>query len=74
MDERYRDHAWFVSFAPYDEPILALAIFIENGGKQGATLKLNIAKAAYEHYLTPKTAESSESIKASLSGGSDARD
>lgn len=32
---RFRDHAWFVSFAPADEPKIALVVFIENSGFSG---------------------------------------
>jgi penicillin-binding protein 2 len=27
-----RDHAWFVAFAPYDEPRYALSVLVEHGG------------------------------------------
>jgi penicillin-binding protein 2 len=30
------DHAWFIGFAPVDNPIVALAILVENGGSGGA--------------------------------------
>lgn len=30
-----RDHAWFVSFAPVEEPRIALVVFIENSGFSG---------------------------------------
>lgn len=30
------DHAWFIGFAPYEDPQVAFAIFIENGGSGGA--------------------------------------
>lgn len=32
VPEHLRDHALFVAFAPYDKPIIALAIVLENGG------------------------------------------
>jgi len=32
-----RDHAWFVGFAPADEPRIAFAVFIEHGGHGGTT-------------------------------------
>ena len=34
--ERFRDHAWFVCWAPKDDPQVALAIIVEHGGHGGA--------------------------------------
>ena len=34
---KYRDHAWFVAFAPYEKPEIAVAIIVEHGGHGGAT-------------------------------------
>jgi penicillin-binding protein 2 len=36
-DERKRDHAWFIAFAPIDHPKIAIAVLVENGGFGGAT-------------------------------------
>lgn len=33
----YRDHGWFVAFAPYDEPRIAIAILGEHAGKAGSS-------------------------------------
>jgi len=35
QNPRGKDHAWFACFAPYDNPIIALAIFVENAGMGG---------------------------------------
>ncbi len=32
LDERLRKHAWFIAFAPVDDPKIALAVLVENGG------------------------------------------
>jgi len=37
IDERFRDHALFVGFAPADAPSMVLAIIVENGGSGGST-------------------------------------
>lgn len=34
--KRFKPHAWFVSFAPKDNPKIAMVVFIENGGDAGA--------------------------------------
>jgi penicillin-binding protein 2 len=47
---KYRDHAWFVSFAPYEQPEIAMAIIIEHGGHGGATAA-PIAKKIFKKYF-----------------------
>jgi penicillin-binding protein 2 len=37
VDERRRDHAWFIAFAPIEDPKIAVAVLVENGGFGGAT-------------------------------------
>jgi len=32
---RYRDHAWFMGYAPYKNPRIAFAVFVEHGGHGG---------------------------------------
>jgi penicillin-binding protein 2 len=51
------DHAWFVSYAPADNPELAIAVIVENGG-HGGTAAVPIVKKMYETYfnLNPSTA------------------
>jgi penicillin-binding protein 2 len=45
----YRDHGWFTSFAPAEDPKIVLVVFAEHGGgSHGAT---PIAKALYEKLL-----------------------
>jgi penicillin-binding protein 2 len=34
---KLRDHAWFVAFAPYDQPQIAVVVMIEHGGHGGST-------------------------------------
>jgi penicillin-binding protein 2 len=33
--DRFRPHSWFASFAPRDNPKIAMVVFIENGGDAG---------------------------------------
>lgn len=54
------DHAWFVCFAPYERPAIAIAVIVENGG-YGSVAALPIATALLEEahklgLLTPNTA------------------
>ncbi len=34
---RHRDHAWFMGYAPYDDPKIAIAVFVEHGGHGGSS-------------------------------------
>ncbi|HET8796947.1 MAG TPA: penicillin-binding transpeptidase domain-containing protein, partial [Thermoanaerobaculia bacterium] len=33
---KYRDHAWFASFAPSENPQMVVVVFVEHGGAGGA--------------------------------------
>jgi penicillin-binding protein 2 len=50
QSEKFRDHAWFVAFAPIENPEISLSVFVEHGGHGGATAA-PIAKKAIEGYL-----------------------
>ena len=57
---KYRDHAWFVAFAPYEKPVLAVAIIIEHGGHGGATagpIAGKIFKKYFKLYPPPSSAQ-----------------
>jgi len=34
--KRHKDHAWFMGYAPYDNPKVAIAVFVEHGGHGGS--------------------------------------
>ena len=46
-----RDHSTFLSFAPKDNPRIAISVYVENGGF-GASAALPIASLLEEYYLT----------------------
>ena len=50
VDERLRDHAWYVAYAPADHPRIAIAVLVENGGF-GADAAAPIARAVFDYYL-----------------------
>lgn len=56
VEERRRDHALFVAFAPLEAPRIAVAVVIENG-ESGSKAAAPIARAVMEAYLqgTPLT-------------------
>jgi len=50
VDERLRDHAWYIAYAPADQPRIAIAVLVENGGF-GAQAAAPIARAMFDYYL-----------------------
>jgi penicillin-binding protein 2 len=50
IDERLRDHAWFMAYAPADKPRIALAVLVENGGF-GAQAAAPIARQVFDYFL-----------------------
>jgi penicillin-binding protein 2 len=51
--ERMRDHALFIAFAPVEDPRIAVAVIVENGG-HGGSVAAPIAKVIMDHYLLRK--------------------
>lgn len=49
-----RDHGWFIAFAPYKNPKIAIAVLIENAGF-GSITAAPIASLIIEKYLTGET-------------------
>ena len=50
-------NAWFIAFAPYDEPEIAVCIFVQNG-KSGGGAASPIARNIIEHAMTIKKGNS----------------
>ena len=48
--ERNRKHAWFIAFAPVDDPKIALAVLVENGGG-GSEFASPVARKILDYYL-----------------------
>ncbi|MEO5929903.1 MAG: penicillin-binding protein 2 [Candidatus Kapaibacterium sp.] len=46
-----KDHAWFICFAPFDKPQIALCVLVENVGF-GGTYSAPIARKLVRYYLT----------------------
>jgi peptidoglycan glycosyltransferase len=45
------DHNWFIGFAPADDPKIAVAVFIKNGGGTGGGIAAPIAHDVLQAYL-----------------------
>jgi penicillin-binding protein 2 len=50
LSDETRDHAWFVAFAPVEEPKIAVAVLVEHGG-HGGSAAAPVAKRVIEEYL-----------------------
>jgi len=50
---QHRDHALFMAYAPAENPTIAVAVMVENGGHGGSTAA-PIARAVFDFYLTGK--------------------
>ncbi|MBA57920.1 MAG: penicillin-binding protein 2 [Gammaproteobacteria bacterium] len=50
VDERLRKHAWFVGFAPINNPTIALAVIVENGGS-GSEIAGPVARSIIDYHL-----------------------
>ena len=50
LDERHRDHALFIAFAPAEAPKIAVAVMIENG-EGGSSVAAPVAKAVMDAWL-----------------------
>jgi penicillin-binding protein 2 len=53
VKEAHRDHALFIAFAPADNPRLAMALLVENGGHGGSTAA-PIAREVFDYFLLGK--------------------
>lgn len=51
--EQYRDHALYIAYAPADNPRIALAILVENGG-HGGSAAAPIARAVFDYVVLGK--------------------
>jgi len=55
LDEYQRKHAWFIAFAPADDPQIAISVLVENGGG-GSSVAAPVARAVIDSYLLPTLA------------------
>lgn len=63
VDERLRDHALYMAFAPAEAPRIALAVLVENGGWGGATAA-PVARAIFDYWLLERHPESGQLLRA----------
>ena len=65
MPLKFKDHAWFVAYAPFEDPIIAVVVLVEHGGYGGAAAA-PIAKRVIEKYLALEQMVSSKMASSSM--------
>jgi penicillin-binding protein 2 len=58
----HRDHAWFTSFAPAEDPEIAVTVLVEHGG-HGGSAAAPVAKKILERYFAKKAELESENAQ-----------
>lgn len=53
VDERLRDHALFMAYAPAERPQIALALIVENGG-WGSSVAAPVARRVFDYWLVER--------------------
>ena len=53
LQERHRDHALYVGFAPADDPKIAVAVMVENG-ESGGRVAAPVARTLFDAWLLPE--------------------
>ena len=70
VKEQHRDHALFIAFAPAEDPKIAIALLVENGGHGGSTAA-PIAREVFDYHLLKKQARRRSRSSATRSRRSD---
>ncbi|MDH5300782.1 MAG: penicillin-binding protein 2 [Gammaproteobacteria bacterium] len=50
LDKRLHDHALFIGFAPVEDPVIAVAVIVENGGS-GGSVAAPVARQVMDTYM-----------------------
>jgi penicillin-binding protein 2 len=53
LGERFKDHAWFISYAPAENPTIAMAVIVENSG-HGGEFAAPVTRQVMEVYFKKK--------------------
>lgn len=65
LEERLRDHALFVAFAPVEDPQIAVSVIVENAGG-GSTHASQLARAMTDTWLLRDKAPDAEQVRENL--------
>jgi len=62
VSELRREHAWFIAFAPAENPTIAVAVILENGGT-GGSVAAPVARRMFDAYLLTPEAVREQDLK-----------
>ncbi len=71
--EEHRDHAWFATYAPAEDPRIAVAVLVEHGG-HGGSAAAPIARAVVEAFLVAEREDSRPTLRDATGGDAVPRD
>lgn len=74
LDKRFHDHGLFIAFAPVEEPQIAVAVIVENGGT-GSNSAAPLARIVIDAWLgdTPSPVPGQRTLRAAVSEGDQPR-
>jgi penicillin-binding protein 2 len=61
LQKEFRDHAWFVAFAPVEHPKIAVVVLVEHMG-HGGSASAPLAKTLIEAYMSFQTTPQEPSL------------
>ena len=67
LPREFRDHAWFVAFAPVGAPEIAIACLLEHAGGGGGLLAAPIVQKVLTAYFSAKNPPGSENDRQTAS-------
>ena len=62
--KEFRDHAWFISYAPVDQPRIAVAVLVEHKG-HGGSAAAPLAKQLIESFIRSENQDASQALRPS---------
>lgn len=63
LPRQYRDHAWFIAFAPADAPEVAVACIIEHAGAGGGAVAAPTVRAVLDAYFNLTRSDRSKEVR-----------
>ena len=73
LDEYNRKHAWFIAFAPADDPAIAVSVLVENGGG-GSSVAAPVVRKVLDAYLSDMPLVPEEALADALPAASSAQE
>ncbi len=67
-DRRMEDHAWFVAYAPADDPQVAVAVLVEHGGHGGSEAAPLARRVINAGLSEPRVAQANEELREGAKG------